>query len=74
MKNISQLLTCILTLRLMRVTSTPLVTFVVQSHKFSRCRGRLPIDRAYLFYHGHLGRETKLLSTRFCLRVTNADP
>ena len=41
---------------------------VVQSHKFSRCRGRLPISRPHWFYQGHLGRETGLLPTRFRFR------
>ena len=38
---------------------------VVQSHKFSRYSGRLPINRPHWFYQGHLGLETGLLSTRF---------
>ena len=41
---------------------------VVQSHKFSKYQGRLPISRPHRFYQGHLGRETGLLSTRFPFR------
>ena len=41
---------------------------VVQSHKFSRYRGRLPISRPYRFFRGILAR--KLDSSW----VTNADP
>ena len=41
---------------------------VVQSHKFSKNRGRPPISRTHWFYQGHLGRETGLLSTRYRFR------
>ena len=41
---------------------------VVQGQKVSRYRERLPINRPYLFYQGHLGRETGLLSTQFRFR------
>ena len=41
---------------------------LVQSHKFSKHRGRLPIGRPYWFYQEHPGRQTGLLSTRFRFR------
>ena len=37
---------------------------MVQSDKFSRYRGRLPINRLHWFYQGHLSRETGLLLTQ----------
>ena len=43
---------------------------VVQSYKFSRYQGGLPISRRCRFYQRNLGRETGVLSTR----VTNTDP